>query len=114
MAQFHSIRIADIYKDTEDCSVITFDIPENLKKEFQFKQGQYLILRATIDNQDVRRSYSLCSSPLDNEWKVAVKKIEDGLFSTYANDVLKKGDTLEVMSPHGTFFKECTPNESKN
>jgi ring-1,2-phenylacetyl-CoA epoxidase subunit PaaE len=114
MAQFHSLRIADIYKDTEDCSVITFDVPENLKEEFQYIQGQHLTLRATIDNQDVRRSYSLCSSPLDNEWKVAVKKIEDGLFSTFANDVLKKGDTLEVMPPHGAFFTDCTPNKSKN
>ena len=114
MAQFHSLRIADIYKETEDCSVISFEIPENLKHEFQYKQGQHLTLRAMIDNQDVRRSYSLCSSPLDNEWKVAIKKIEDGLFSTYANDVLKKGDTLEVMPPHGTFFTECTPNKPKN
>jgi ring-1,2-phenylacetyl-CoA epoxidase subunit PaaE len=114
MAQFHSLRIEDIYKETEECSVITFEIPENLKQEFQYKQGQHLTLRAMIDNQDVRRSYSLCSSPLDNEWKVAVKKIEDGLFSTYANDVLKKGDTLEVMPPHGTFFKDCTPNKAKN
>jgi ring-1,2-phenylacetyl-CoA epoxidase subunit PaaE len=114
MAQFYSLRISDIYKDTEECSVITFEIPENLKQEFQYKQGQHLTLRAMIDNQDVRRSYSLCSSPLDNEWRVAVKKIEDGLFSTYANDVLKKGDTLEVMPPHGTFYKECTPNKAKN
>jgi ring-1,2-phenylacetyl-CoA epoxidase subunit PaaE len=114
MAQFHSLLIADVYKDTEECSVITFDIPENLKQEFQYKQGQHLTLRAMIDNQDVRRSYSLCSSPLDNEWKVAIKKIEDGLFSTYANDVLKKGDTLEVMPPHGTFYKECSPSKPKN
>ena len=114
MAQFHSLRIADIYKETEECSVISFEIPENLKQEFQYKQGQHLTLRAMIYNQDVRRSYSLCSSPLDNEWQVAVKKIEDGLFSTYANDVLKKGDTLEVMPPHGTFFTECTPNKPKN
>jgi len=114
MAQFHSLLIADVYKDTEECSVITFDIPENLKQEFQYKQGQHLTLRAIIDNQDVRRSYSLCSSPLDNEWKVAIKKIEDGLFSTYANDVLKKGDTLEVMPPHGNFYRECTPDKPKN
>lgn len=114
MAQFHSLLIADVYKDTEECSVITFEIPENLKQEFQYKQGQHLTLRAMIDNQDVRRSYSLCSSPLDNEWKVAIKKIEDGLFSTYANDVLKKGDTLEVMPPHGTFYKECSPSKPKN
>ena len=114
MAQFHTLRIADIYKETDDCSVITFDIPDNLKQEFQYKQGQHLTLRAEIGNQDVRRSYSLCSSPLDNEWKVAVKKIEDGLFSTYANEVLKKNDTIDVMPPHGNFYKECAPDKQKN
>jgi ring-1,2-phenylacetyl-CoA epoxidase subunit PaaE len=114
MAQFHTLRIANIYKETDDCSVITFDIPDNLKQEFQYKQGQHLTLRAEIGNQDVRRSYSLCSSPLDNEWKVAVKKIEDGLFSTYANEVLKKNDTIDVMPPHGNFYKECAPDKQKN
>ena len=114
MAKFFPLTISDIYKDTEDCSVITLEVPEQLKREFQYKQGQHLTLRAMIGNQDVRRSYSLCSSPLDKVWKVAVKKIDGGLFSTYANDSLKKGDTLDVMPPNGTFFKECNPSESKN
>lgn len=114
MAKFFSLTVADIYKDTDDCSVLTFDVPAEVQPEFQFKQGQYLTLRAHIGNQDVRRSYSLCSSPLDHKWQVAVKKIDGGLFSTYVNDTLKAGDTLEVMPPDGRFFKECTPQTAKN
>lgn len=114
MSQFHKIRISDIYKETDDCSVITFDIPDSLKQEFRYMQGQYLTLRADIGNKDVRRSYSLCSSPLENAWKVAVKKVEEGLFSTYVNEVLKKNDIIDVMPPHGNFYKECAPDKQKN
>ncbi|HOY48182.1 MAG TPA: 2Fe-2S iron-sulfur cluster-binding protein [Flavobacteriales bacterium] len=114
MAKFFPLLISDIYKDTDECSVITLEVPEQLKREFQYKQGQHLTLRAMIGNQDVRRSYSLCSSPLERKWQVAVKKIDGGLFSTYANETLKKGDTIEVMPPHGTFYKDCTPSQKKN
>jgi ring-1,2-phenylacetyl-CoA epoxidase subunit PaaE len=114
MANFFPIKVADIYKDTDECSVITFDVPHNIRHEFSFKQGQHLTLKANIDNQDVRRSYSLCSSPIDHTWKVAVKKIHGGLFSSYVNDVIKKGDTIEVMPPQGLFFKECQPELAKN
>jgi ring-1,2-phenylacetyl-CoA epoxidase subunit PaaE len=114
MASFHSLKVADIYKDTDDCSVITFDVPDNLKNEFKYIQGQHLTLKTNIDCQEVRRSYSLCSSPVDNVWKVAVKKIHGGLFSSYVNDILKKGDTLEVMPPQGLFFKECQPAVTRN
>jgi ring-1,2-phenylacetyl-CoA epoxidase subunit PaaE len=114
MTKFFPLKVADIYKDTDDCSVITFDVPQELKSEFSFKQGQHLTLKAMIENQDVRRSYSLCSSPLDQTWKVAVKKIHGGLFSTYVNHVLKKGDMLEVMPPQGLFFKECQPAVARN
>ena len=103
MAKFHTLEVKDIYKDTEDCSVIDFTIPEELKTVFKFKQGQYLTLRTTINDEDLRRSYSLCSSPIDNEWKVAVKQIPEGKFSTFVNQTLKKGDTLEVMKPMGRF-----------
>jgi len=74
MSKFHSIKIADIYKETKDCSVITFDIPEDLKSDFQYKPGQHLTLKTAIDGHEVRRSYSLCSSPIENKWQVAVKK----------------------------------------
>lgn len=114
MAKFHSIKVAAVYKETKDCSVIQFDIPESLQSEFQYKQGQHLTLRTTIDGKEVRRSYSLCSSPVEDKWEVAVKKIEGGLFSTFVNEVLKTGDTLDVMPPNGTFFTEVNPTKAKN
>ncbi len=101
--RFSTIQIKDIQKTTSDCSVITFDIPELLHDQFAFRQGQYLTLKADIDGVEVRRSYSLCSSPIENEWSVGIKKIPQGLFSSYANDVLQVGDTLEAMPPMGSF-----------
>ena len=114
MADFHNLRIADIYKETEDTSVITFDVPEELHQEFAFHQGQHLTLKADINDEDVRRSYSLCSSPIDKQWKVAVKKILGGKFSTFVNEKHKTGDTLEVMAPSGVFGVECQPEKAKN
>ena len=114
MAKFHSIKVADIYKETKDCSVITFDIPSELKSEFQYKQGQHLTLRANINGNEVRRSYSLCSSPIENKWQVAVKQINEGLFSTFVNEKLAIGDILDIMPPNGTFFTEVNPTKAKN
>ena len=73
-----------------------------------------MTLEAMIEDEAVRRSYSLCSSPLDDEWKVAVKKIDGGKFSTFANDVLKAGDTLNVMPPNGNFYVDINPKKAKN
>ena len=114
MAQFHKLKIKNIYKETDDCSVVTFAVPEALQNVFKFSQGQHLTLKADIDGEDVRRSYSLCSSPLDTEWQVAVKQIPEGKFSTYINSVLKNGDELEVMVPSGTFGVSVQPENSKN
>lgn len=114
MTDFYKLRIKDIYKETKDTSVVTFDIPEALQKEFKFSQGQHLTLKTLINGEDVRRSYSLCSSPFDNQWKVAVKEIPGGKFSTFVNAELKAGDELDVMPPSGTFGVECNPNEAKN
>jgi ring-1,2-phenylacetyl-CoA epoxidase subunit PaaE len=114
MADFHNIKVADIYKETDDTSVVTFEIPSELKKEFKFSQGQHLTLKADIDGDDVRRSYSLCSSPLENQWKVAVKQILGGKFSTYVNEKLKTGDQIELMPPSGTFGVPINSNASKN
>lgn len=114
MAKFHSLKIADIYKTTKDCSVVTFEVPETLQADFQFKQGQHLTLRSTINGEDVRRSYSLCTSPAENKWQVAVKKITDGVFSSFVNDALKKGDVLDVMPPHGAFHTEVNTAAAKN
>ncbi len=114
MAEFYNIRIKDIYKETKDCSVVSFDIPKNLFETFSFKQGQHLTLKKIINDEDVRRSYSLCSSPFDNEWKVAIKQIPGGLFSTYANTELKTGDMIEIATPTGHFHIETLPNTARN
>jgi len=114
MSKFHSIKIADIYKETKDCSVLSFEIPQELKQEFQYKQGQHLTLKSIINGQDTRRSYSLCSSPNENIWKIAVKKINGGLFSTFVNDTLKKGDVIEVMAPNGEFNVAINSDKPKN
>ena len=113
MAHFYDLRVKDIYKETSDCSVITFDVPEHLYSEFDFQQGQHLTLKTIIDGQEVRRSYSLCSSPVEKQWKVAVKLIPGGLFSTFVNEDLKKGDRLEVMAPSGKFGVPVDANRSK-
>jgi ring-1,2-phenylacetyl-CoA epoxidase subunit PaaE len=103
MATFHKVKVKDIYKEIDDCSVVSLDIPPELTAQFGYKQGQHLTLKADIAGEDTRRSYSLCSSPVDNQWKVAVKLIPGGKFSTYVNTKLKLGDVLEIMPPSGTF-----------
>lgn len=110
---FHQLRVSDIIKTTDDCSVISLEVPESLRSAFQYKQGQYLTFEQEINGEKVRRSYSLCSSPCDNEWKVGVKKVEDGRFSSYANELLKIGDTLNVMPPDGRFFVEIEPDKER-
>lgn len=108
MATFHKIKVKDIYKETNDCSVISFDVPSHLAEEFHFRQGQHLTLKADINGEDTRRSYSLCSSPVEREWKVAVKHIYGGKFSSYVNEKLQPGDTLEIMAPSGAFGVEVS------
>ncbi len=114
MSEFHQIRVSEIHKTTDDCSIIALDIPENLHSAFQFNQGQYLTFKQIINKEEVRRSYSLCSSPQDLEWKIGVKKIEGGRFSTFANEVLKEGDFLEVMPPQGHFWVPINKTEQQN
>ena len=114
MTDFHSLKVKDIYKETKDTVVVSFDIDETLQDEFQFSQGQHLTLRKIINGEDVRRSYSLCSSPFEKEWKVAIKEIPGGIFSTYANTKLKVGDILDIMQPSGTFGVNCNSENAKN
>jgi ring-1,2-phenylacetyl-CoA epoxidase subunit PaaE len=111
---FHKLTIKEIKKETIDCVTVLFEIPEAIKKKFAYHQGQSLTMRAMINGKEIRRTYSLCSSPLDLEWKVAIKKVDGGLFSSFANDVLKKGDGLEVMEPVGKFYTELSPANKKN
>ncbi|MBI2282982.1 MAG: phenylacetate-CoA oxygenase/reductase subunit PaaK [Bacteroidetes bacterium] len=110
---FHPLTVAEVRRETSDCVSIAFSIPAALAETFQYKQGQYITLRTHINGQEIRRSYSVCSSPLDQELRVAVKQVTDGLFSTYANHTLKKGDTLDVLPPLGKFFTELDPAQAK-
>ena len=104
MAKFHSLKVSRLERPTEESVAVTFEVPKNLEDDFKFIQGQHLTLKADIDGEDTRRSYSICSCPLNDELTVAIKKLEGGKFSTYANDVLKVGDEIEVMPPHGHFY----------
>lgn len=111
MAQFHSLSIKSIDKVTAQSVAITLNIPENLKDVFSFKAGQYITLKATIKGVEVRRDYSICSSKNSGEVTVAVKAVEGGTFSVFANSQLKAGDTIEVSAPNGRFVFEA--NEAK-
>lgn len=111
---FHRLKIKEVKKETADCVSVSFEIPESLYDSFAYKQGQSLTMRARINNEEVRRTYSICSSPLDKEWRVAIKIVEGGLFSSFANSQLRRGDELEVMQPVGKFYVELDPTNKKN
>lgn len=109
---FHKLTVKDIKHETPDCVSIAFDIPSELQKEFQFIPGQNVTIKTALD--EIRRSYSICTSPLENELRIAVKKMNNGVFSSFANEKLKKGDVLEVLPPTGTFciaIKASNKNE---
>jgi ring-1,2-phenylacetyl-CoA epoxidase subunit PaaE len=111
---FHRLTVKAISKETADCVSVQFDVPASLEKEFAFSQGQSLTLRTSINGEEVRRNYSICSSPLENKLRVAIKKVDGGLFSSYANEQLKPGDVLEVMPPVGKFNTTLHPDQQKN
>jgi ring-1,2-phenylacetyl-CoA epoxidase subunit PaaE len=111
---FHKLFVKEVNKETADCVSVLFDVPDDLKETFQFKQGQSLTMRVFIDGEEVRRTYSICSTPLEDRWRVAIKKVDGGIFSSFANDTLKKGDQLEVMPPVGKFYVELKNTNKKN
>ncbi|MDG4715178.1 ferredoxin--NADP reductase [Winogradskyella marincola] len=111
MAQFHNLTIKSIENVTEQSVAITFDIPADLKDTFSFKAGQYITLKTDINGEAVRRDYSICASKNSGDLTVAVKAVENGTFSVYANNTLKAGDSIEVAPPNGRFVFE--PNEVK-
>lgn len=112
--KFFPLKVLAVEKTTPDCSIVSFEVNEDLREQFRYRAGQYLTVQATIDGERERRSYSLCSAVQDNEWKVAVKQIEGGKFSGYVNNVLKPGDVLEVMAPMGKFCVPPAEGQPKN
>lgn len=102
--QFHNLKVLEIARETEDCVSVAFDVPDSLSEDYRFIPGQYLTLEVEIGGEKVRRSYSLCSSPFDGELRVAIKEVEGGKFSTYANRELTVGTEMRVMTPDGNFI----------
>jgi ring-1,2-phenylacetyl-CoA epoxidase subunit PaaE len=99
---FHPLKVRDLKPDTEEATIVCFDVPEHLSEAFRFTQGQYLTLRADVDGEDLRRSYSICSGVDDGELRVGIRKV--GAFSNWVNRSLRPGDTIEVIPPQGHFF----------
>ncbi|MEG1199885.1 MAG: FAD-binding oxidoreductase, partial [Algoriella sp.] len=110
---FHKLAVKQIKRETADCVSVVLDVPAELESEFKFKHGQHLTFKDIKDNEEIRRSYSICSCPTDGELRVAVKKITDGYFSSYINDELKVGDVLDVMTPQGNFYTEVHVDNKK-
>jgi ring-1,2-phenylacetyl-CoA epoxidase subunit PaaE len=111
---FHALRVAEVVPETGDANSIRFEVPSELRERFAFKAGQHLTLRATIDGHEVRRNYSLCTAPAEQDWMVTVKRIAGGLFSNWVGDRLKAGDAVEVMPPHGSFTTELDPGKRRH
>jgi len=111
---FHPLRVAEIVPETAEANSIRFDVPPELRDAFAFKAGQHLTLRATIDGEEVRRNYSLCTAPDEQDWMVTVKRIAGGVFSNWVGDHLKAGDTLDVMPPHGSFTTDFDPEARRH
>ncbi|MEZ5476581.1 MAG: 1,2-phenylacetyl-CoA epoxidase subunit PaaE [Thiolinea sp.] len=112
--RFYPLNIADVRPETATAVCITFAVPADLQETFRFKQGQFLTLRALIDGEDVRRSYSICSGVADGQLRVGIKRVRGGKFSNYANDHFQPGMSVEVMPPQGSFYTETAPTQAKN
>jgi ring-1,2-phenylacetyl-CoA epoxidase subunit PaaE len=101
---FHRLPVSRVRRETRDAIVVDFGVPDDLRNAFGFTQGQYLTVQTAIDGQPERRSYSICASPHSGHLRIAIKRVDDGLFSTWAHGSLKAGDVLDVALPLGRFF----------
>jgi len=112
--RFHSLRIKEVRRETPECVSLAFDVPASLAGEYRFAQGQHLNVRAQFGTEEVRRSYSICSGVDDGELRVAIKKVPGGRFSVWANESLKAGDVIDVMTPEGRFFTPLDAGKSRH
>jgi len=100
---FTKLKVQEVVQETNDTVSISFEIPSALKSDFKYKPGQYITIKGDVNGEDVRRAYSLCSSPSDDDFRIGVKKIENGKMSTFLNEVVAVGDEMSVMPPSGNF-----------
>ena len=114
MSKFHPLKLAAVERETRDAIALTFDVPPALAPQFRFDAGQHLTVRAKIDGQDVRRSYSICSPVHEGKLRIAVKRSPGGVFSTWANDSLAAGASLDVTPPMGHFGVAPDPARARH
>lgn len=112
--RFHRLRIADVRRETPESVSLAFDVPPQLAAEYRFEPGQHLNLRARLDGEELRRSYSICSGLDDGELRIAIKKVPGGRFSVWAVDTLRAGDALDVMTPEGRFHTPLDAAHAKH
>ena len=110
---FYPLKVAEIVPETAEANSIRFEVPPKLRETFAFRAGQHLTLRATIDGEEVRRNYSLCTAPDEQDWMVTVKRIAGGVFSNWVSDNLERGDVIDVMAPHGSFTTQFNPDAKR-
>jgi ring-1,2-phenylacetyl-CoA epoxidase subunit PaaE len=111
---FHILTVAEVVDETSEARSIRFAVPEELIETFKFKPGQHLTLKAEISGEELRRNYSLCVAPQDDQVMVTVKRIAGGAFSNWANDTLRPGMAIEVMAPHGSFTWDFAPGAANH
>lgn len=111
---FHTLRVAEVRRETDDAVSLALEVPPALRAEFAFAPGQHLTLRRVVDGVEHRRSYSLCSAPGDGEWRIGVRELPGGLFSTWANRELRAGDGVECMAPDGAFCLRPDPAAARH
>lgn len=114
MPKFHSLTIKELKKETQNAVSILFNIPNELKEEFKFIAGQYINIKKSIAGEELRRAYSICSAPNSDELRIAIKAVDNGIFSVFATTILKEGDVLEVSKPLGKFILETNSANAKN
>lgn len=111
---FHPLRVSSVERLTADAVAVTFEVPRELRDDFAFLPGQHLTLRVDLGGEPVRRTYSICSPPGEGRLRVAVKRIEGGLFSGHAHAALAVGDVVDVMTPAGRFVADIDPERPRH
>src|SRR6201992_1426991 len=111
--RFHRLAVSDLRRESADAVSRTFAIPSELADDYSFAPGQYLTLRTTMDGEEIRRSYSICSGPDDGELRIAVKTVDGGAFSSWAADEVKAGDELDVMQTTARFGIAHAPEDAR-
>lgn len=114
MSEFHTLTLSEVTQETPNSVVLTFDVPLDLAKKFNFIAGQYLTIKHQVDGKEIRRAYSICSTPASEKLQVGIKKVDGGVFSVFASTQLKAGDSLDVMIPEGKFVLHPDKNATKN